>query len=661
MADSSTQLDLLGVIQKAFGWITAAIGFTTGAVSCAKMVSGDARLVFLVLLWSGAVVLWGSCFYIFFFKTKRKMAAGMTSRLPQKEYAFPPYARRIAQYGIFIIPFIAVVSGGIRTYYRNRPSSKIIVSVANFQNLDATTSATTERLLAQLRTATQPYAAEIEIDPLKMAITEQDGGSEAARKIARDRKSAIVIWGWNNKDFIRAYFELLMNNESYLAELKGNQTLDLIVAGHETFKVQMGLSEDMVYLTLLAVGLARYESQDYDGATRLLRDALSHLGTQRLDQDIDYELKEAIGYFYLGRAFADQGNYNQAIVSFLEAIKHKPDYEAGHLHLGYAYQAQGDTTSAKRELETAIRSYDTILTNNPKDVDAYLNRGSAHSNLNNLEKALADYDKALQLRPDSARGYNNRGIIFYKTGEMDRAFSDFNRAIDLRPRDASSFSNRGTAYSRQGKFDEALRDFDKVIKYRPNSSLSYLNRAFVFFDKVDYKSAIKDYDEALKLEPSNFRAYRNRAWAHLFVGENENAAHDAQSFLNLRRPCNNNADFQYVAILGYVGFRMAGRNAEAQNLLESALAECGPSGWQHTLLRFLHHDTSEGQLLAEAGQDNDQLTEANTYIGLDLLFSGRRNDALRRFQWVKDHGNRDFDEYHLVLTQVARLNTNPGS
>ncbi|MDQ1639566.1 MAG: hypothetical protein QOF62_2905 [Pyrinomonadaceae bacterium] len=664
MSEVTNDKNFFGFTKTAFGWITAVGGFITALVSFIKLLSGDARLVIYILLAIAGLVLWGSCFYMYFLKKKDRMKPGVTSRVPAKVNAFPPRVRRIAWWGMLVVPGLALLGGLIQLYYAYKPSDKIVVTVANFQSLDSSISATTERLLAQLREATKHYESDIKIDPLQKAITEQEGGSDAAQSIGRDRKATIVIWGWTNKDVIRAYFEVLMSRGNYLSDLGTNQPMDLIVAGHETFQLQMNLSEDMTYLTLLVVGLARYESQDYDGATRSLRDALSHV-TQSPEAGNDRQDKIAIGYFYLARAFADQGNYDQAKANFIEALKHNPNHGAAHLHLGYIYHFFGDDDSANKEFDRAIELYGALIASNPKNTDAYNDRGSAYSNRGNLEKALEDYNQVIQSQPSDARAYarafNNRGFVFYKQGNTNRALEDFNRAINLSPHDASPFNNRGAAYSDLGKFKEALNDYGKVIEYRPKSSLSYLSRAFVYFDKHDYNAAISDYDRAIQLGPNNFRAYRNRAWSHLFLGHYNEAAADAQKFLDLQQPCKNNKDFMYVAILGYISLRKASQPGPAGTLLDKAISECGPSKWQYSLLRFLHHDISAQQLQAEAGADKDKSTEAFTYIGLDLLFLGQRKQALEDFQWVRDHGTSDFDEYHLALAEIERLKANPGT
>ncbi|WP_231737084.1 tetratricopeptide repeat protein, partial [Sphingopyxis sp. HXXIV] len=87
------------------------------------------------------------------------------------------------------------------------------------------------------------------------------------------------------------------------------------------------------------------------------------------------------------------GNFDQAIAAFGEAIAVAPDLSVAYLNRGLAYDRQGDS-----------------------------------------EAALADLDRAVQLAPKSARAYYSRSVLLRKYGNPNRASADEQRAIDLDPR-----------------------------------------------------------------------------------------------------------------------------------------------------------------------------------------------------------------------------------
>ncbi len=53
--------------------------------------------------------------------------------------------------------------------------------------------------------------------------------------------------------------------------------------------------------------------------------------------------------------------------------------------------------------------------------------------------------------------------------------------------------------------------------------------------------------------------------------------------------------------------------------------------------------------------DNDKLTEAHAYVGLDLSLKGNTEAAFNHLRWVKENGNKNFVEYALALTEIERL------
>jgi tetratricopeptide (TPR) repeat protein len=677
MANGATQ-GLIDRIAKIIAAITTVTGFIGGLVGFFNLAAGNAQLVFRIVLYGSLLLLWISCFYIYLAKKPKPKTALIQRPAPTSAHSFTETWRRAALVGIFGIPCATLITLGAIWYYESLPQDKVVVLFAKFDSKDQATSDTYDKILGDLRNAISKYRPKVELLNYKV-ITEEEGGNDAARAAGQQRRANIVIWGLNSKNWIRANFLVLVNKPSYLSR---EQNLEFPLTGQETFKVQISASEDISFLTLLTLGLVRFEADDWDGAVNLLNDALAHANGSRVQQDEAIKKdNQATCHFILGRALMSQGKYDQAIASYRQAVQLKPDYGEAHLYLGYTYFINGKSEAAA-ELATAIDFYSASIRGNPQAAEPYINRGTAYSYQGftaaqdqhfpeaeeKISLALSDYDKSINLQSDNPLAYNNRGVAYIKKGDVelemrradpanqsyDLAISDFNRALKLSPWDISVRNNRGTAFSKRGKFDQALADYSEVIKHRPNNPLSYLNRAFVYYDKFDYKRALEDYNQAINLDGGIPRIYRNRGWAHMFLGQYEQAAQDAQTFLNLKGQCDKG--FKDMVILGYLGYRMANRQSEADTILNRA-GGCDPS-WPFDLLRYLHNDIDQRQLL-EAARNNSALTEAHTYIGMSLLFSGQTGAALEHFKWVNENGDKTYDEYHLSRAQIKLLS--PGA
>ena len=129
--------------------------------------------------------------------------------------------------------------------------------------------------------------------------------------------------------------------------------------------------------------------------------------------------------FYLnqGNVHFDKSNYNEAIASYTEAIRLKPDYVEAFYKRGYAY-------SNKREYDKAIADYNEVIHLEPDHYYAYNNRGFAHSFKGNRVQAIADYSEAIRIKPDYYTAYYNRGYIYEKEKKIDKAISDYKKVVE---------------------------------------------------------------------------------------------------------------------------------------------------------------------------------------------------------------------------------------
>jgi tetratricopeptide (TPR) repeat protein len=77
-----------------------------------------------------------------------------------------------------------------------------------------------------------------------------------------------------------------------------------------------------------------------------------------------------------------------------------------YLNRGLDYYNNGD-------LDNAISAYDQAIQLNTNYAEAYNNRGQSYSDRGDLDHAIHDYDQAIQLNPNLAEAYNNRGVAYY--------------------------------------------------------------------------------------------------------------------------------------------------------------------------------------------------------------------------------------------------------
>ena len=100
--------------------------------------------------------------------------------------------------------------------------------------------------------------------------------------------------------------------------------------------------------------------------------------------------------------------------------------------------------------------------------------------------------------------------------------------------------------------------------------------------------------------------------------------------------------------------RRLGQVKDADAALAEAASAVDAKSWTARVLAFLQ-GRLDAKAFADAAKDNGQRTEVHTYTGYADLQAGRVAAAREHFEWVKDHGSRNYVEYPLAVAELARL------
>ena len=163
--------------------------------------------------------------------------------------------------------------------------------------------------------------------------------------------------------------------------------------------------------------------------------------------------------FLIGTAYIQQGKIEKGIQELKKSIYLKPENLFAHSNLGNALK------DLKR-YDEALLSYDEALRINPNYADIHNNRGSVLKNLKNYNEALASYEKALQIKPDHSYAHNNKGNTLKDLKRYEEALASYDKAIKINPNFADTYNNKGNALKDLKRYDEALSNYEKVVKLK---------------------------------------------------------------------------------------------------------------------------------------------------------------------------------------------------
>jgi tetratricopeptide (TPR) repeat protein len=129
----------------------------------------------------------------------------------------------------------------------------------------------------------------------------------------------------------------------------------------------------------------------------------------------------------------------------------------------------GDVYAEQGQWDEAIVEYSKAIEMDPKSAIAYANRAWAYGWKDEFDKAIADCDEAIRLDPDYAIAYSYRGDAYLQLGEYDRTIGDCSKAIELDPDYALAYIKCGDAYFQLRQYDQAIVYFDEGIRLTPES------------------------------------------------------------------------------------------------------------------------------------------------------------------------------------------------
>lgn len=429
--------------------------------------------------------------------------------------------RRWTVLGIISIALITIATLTVWEYRKSIPPDKIMVLLADFEGDDPQKYDTTRIIYEQLSKALKKYP-EVRCERLGQVIkadtSEQE--TEVAQRKGTDYKASIVLWGRCiiNEENVRVttHFEVLRKPKA-LSMREKVQTRSAAVTELRGFTIQEQLSNEMIYLTLLTIGLVCYEANDYDGAIARFTDALNQ--PQTPEQKIDQIVNPGDIYLYRGNSHlikceCDTGRLDQAISDFTQAIVFRPDE--------YAYNNRGVSYYQKGELDKAIVDFSTIIEMNPTFDSGYYNRALAYKQASNYDKALADFSKAISLDPD-ARVYDARGGVYRDKGDLDFAIADYNQALEIDHNFVEAYVNRAGVYLDKGEIDRSIIDLSAAISIRPGFAPAYHNRGVAYDRKGEAEKAIADYTQAIRLNPDLVQAYHSQGLAYAEIGDTDEA------------------------------------------------------------------------------------------------------------------------------------------
>ncbi len=263
--------------------------------------------------------------------------------------------------------------------------------------------------------------------------------------------------------------------------------------------------------------------------------------------------------------------------------------------------------------------------------------------------------KSLELDAHFTMSQISLGILRMGQDKLPEARKLFESAITSDPRNYLGHLHIAQVLGQEGRFEESIKSYQQAIQLNPEVAQSHSYLGYAYLSMGRDQEAIESLRQATRLDPRNPSLYRSRSYIYLRLGRGTFAAQDARMYLRLQGWQDDHSP--YLALALYFGLRQSNQATPAVNVLAESATKLDSSEWPYPVIRYLQRQITSAELL-KLTFDNDKLTEAHAYVGLDLSLSGNREEALQHLGWVKENGNRNFVEYGLALAEITRLEAN---
>ena len=180
----------------------------------------------------------------------------------------------------------------------------------------------------------------------------------------------------------------------------------------------------------------------------------------------------ARGYQVMGEVAASEGNWQQAIDAYRQAIRLEPSLPGAHLHLAILMLTHSPEPDAWRQ---ALEELNAELKINPSSAEAEYEIGEAYRKHGQPEQAAAAFRQALRLAPNFAQARLELAKVLRQQHRAQEALAVLRPAQETSPDDPAVHYLLGQLYRDLGRAADAEKEDAafKTLSERANEPASH--------------------------------------------------------------------------------------------------------------------------------------------------------------------------------------------
>ncbi|MBW1907051.1 MAG: tetratricopeptide repeat protein, partial [Deltaproteobacteria bacterium] len=172
---------------------------------------------------------------------------------------------------------------------------------------------------------------------------------------------------------------------------------------------------------------------------------------------------EAMSAYAQGQELTAQGQFEEALVLYEEAVASDPDFGRAYAGMGVVYGNLRQEAAAEESYQKALQHLDRM-----SERERYRTLGGYYLLVShNYEKAIENYQTLVDLFPADGVGHSNLAFAYLSVRDFDRAVVSGGEAVALEPNNVVKRMNFAMYAMYAGDFETAIAESNTVFEQSP--------------------------------------------------------------------------------------------------------------------------------------------------------------------------------------------------
>ena len=222
-------------------------------------------------------------------------------------------------------------------------------------------------------------------------------------------------------------------------------------------------------------------------------------------------------HHFLGDTLRNTQQWEAACEAYRKAISLKPDFFWSYLFLGDCAFELGQKLEQSGQLQEAIASYLEAVKRSPETFDYCHRLGELLATVNqsqHWEKAITLYQSFVSIKPDLVWVHHFLGDALRNTQQWETAFQAYRNAISVKPDFFWSYLFLGNCSKELQQWEETVKAYQRALELKPETTYlnndigeAYYQLGKKYVEQNQLEKAVQCYQKALEKQPQQELAY----------------------------------------------------------------------------------------------------------------------------------------------------------